>query len=783
MEEEAADGDDDGAEAAAAAAAAAAAMVDDNDEEVDGWPRLNGKVEPPMPKEPLMMGPRPRHEGNSIYPKMAVLPASFNQYLRPYQKEGIAWLWRQYSQNRGGILGDEMGLGKTVQTIGFISAVLGKTCTREDRDRGFPLAEGDCRQVLVVAPTSTLANWHREFTTWGCFRVRKCHGAEKEEALRAAARRECEVVLTTYGMVLANAEELAAVPWEVTIWDEVHTIKNHKSKTNIAAQLIPCCRRYGLTGTPMSNDYQELWQLFDFVSCKKVGEKKDFNQFYSRALKDGQQRLARQDQLATRLRRQEQLKALMDRWMLQRFKTIISDQLPKKEDTIVFCEMAARQKRVYKRVLESPDYVCLANREEPCACGSGELTKDCHGFDPDGVLWQAHHIDENGEVMESCPKCEGSGGCSRCIGMPAITKLMRIANHLELLKPDERNTCKKCGPCRAKQFDACEKTARELAFARMAMGQEHSGSLLRDASFLSQSSDSHCGKMQTLKQLLRMWHKKQQKVLLFSYSTQMLDILEDFVTRLAYSHLRLDGSTPQARRQKLVDEFNSTPASQKFLFLLSTKAGGLGINLVSATVVVVFDPNWNPSHDMQAQDRAYRIGQRHDVKVFRLMSSNSVEEKIYQRQLYKQGQEGVALHQRDENRYFDAVHGRADKKGELFGMKNLLAFDATKVAGTSGGAAARAPTKAILEREKTKANDDSAADRAAAAAAAEARAAAAAGDAGADDVKADPDGEGEGEGRGAAGLSHGGVPAAQPWRRGRRRGGRRERRREEGRGG
>ena len=74
------------------------------------------------------------------------------------------------------------------------------------------------------------------------------------------------------------------------------------------------------------------------------------------------------------------------------------------------------------------------------------------------------------------------------------------------------------------------------------------------------------------------------------------------------------------------------------------------------------------------------------------MSSNSVEEKIYQRQLYKQGQEGVALHQRDENRYFDAVHGRADKKGELFGMKNLLAFDATKVAGTSGGAAARAPT-------------------------------------------------------------------------------------------
>ena len=239
--------------------------------------------------------------------------------------------------------------------------------------------------------------------------------------------------------------------------------------------------------------------------------------------------------------------------------------------------MAARQKRVYKRVLESPDYVCLANREEPCACGSGELTKDCHGFDPDGVLWQAHHIDENGEVMESCAKCEGSGGCSRCIGMPAITKLMRIANHLELLKPDERNTCKKCGPCRAKQFDACEKTARELAFARMAMGQEH---WVRCFATRHPQSSTTCGKMQTLKQLLRMWHK-QQKVLLFSYSTQMLDILE------ASSPASRTPTSVSARRRRRGAETRRRVQLDarvaKFLFLLSTKAGGL-INL-SATVV------------------------------------------------------------------------------------------------------------------------------------------------------------------------------------------------------
>ena len=79
----------------------------------------------------------------------------------------------------------------------------------------------------------------------------------------------------------------------------------------------------------------------------------------------------------------------------------------------------------------------------------------------------------------------------------------------------------------------------------------------------------------------------------------------------------------------------------------------MGLNLISATVVVIFDPNWNPSHDMQAQDRAYRIGQRHDVKVYRLVSSNTVEEVVYQRQLYKQGQEGIALHKTEQKRYFE----------------------------------------------------------------------------------------------------------------------------------
>lgn len=115
-----------------------------------------------------------------------------------------------------------------------------------------------------------------------------------------------------------------------------------------------------------------------------------------------------------------------------------------------------------------------------------------------------------------------------------------------------------------------------------------------------------------LERLLAIWKRKGAKVLLFTQSTQMLDILADFVARQGYSYERLDGQTSRPNRAKVVDRFNNNESV--FLFLLSTKAGGLGINLVAATVVIIFDPTWNPSHDMQAQDRAYRIGQRKDVK-------------------------------------------------------------------------------------------------------------------------------------------------------------------------
>ena len=167
---------------------------EEEDESIDSWPRLN---DPRAPKVDVDLGRRPRAVEGSQYPSTATLPGEVAQFLRPYQLDGVKFMWGQYAQDKGGVLGDEMGLGKTVQVAAFLNVVLGKTATRADRDRPYPMPEADCHQALIVVPSSTVDNWKRELTTWGCFRVKIAHGTLKDGALRAARAREVEIIVTT----------------------------------------------------------------------------------------------------------------------------------------------------------------------------------------------------------------------------------------------------------------------------------------------------------------------------------------------------------------------------------------------------------------------------------------------------------------------------------------------------------------------------------------------------------------------------------------------------------
>lgn len=141
-------------------------------------------------------------------------------------------------------------------------------------------------------------------------------------------------------------------------------------------------------------------------------------------------------------------------------------------------------------------------------------------------------------------------------------------------------------------------------------------------------------KMIILDKLLKKFQKEGSRVLIFSQMSRMLDILEDYCYLREYEYCRIDGQTEHADRINSIDEFNK-PGSSKFLFLLTTRAGGLGINLTTADIVILFDSDWNPQADLQAMDRAHRIGQTKQVKVYRFITENAIEEKVLERATQK----------------------------------------------------------------------------------------------------------------------------------------------------
>ncbi len=188
------------------------------------------------------------------------------------------------------------------------------------------------------------------------------------------------------------------------------------------------------------------------------------------------------------------------------------------------------------------------------------------------------------------------------------------------------------------------------------------------------------GKMKVIKTLLELWKPEGHRALLFCQTRQMCDILEKFVRQQKHTFLRMDGDTPVTQRLQLVDRFNDDYSI--FVFLLTTKVGGLGINLTGADRVIIFDPDWNPSTDIQARERAWRIGQKKDVTIYRLMTTGAIEEKIYHRQIFKQFLTHKILKDPKQRRFFKSndlhdlfslveVDGKSTETKELFQDMNV----------------------------------------------------------------------------------------------------------------
>ncbi|CAG4906239.1 unnamed protein product [Colias eurytheme] len=207
-----------------------------------------------------------------------------------------------------------------------------------------------------------------------------------------------------------------------------------------------------------------------------------------------------------------------------------------------------------------------------------------------------------------------------------------------------------------------------------------------------------CGKLQTLAGLLRRLKAGGHRVLIFTQMTRVLDVLEAFLSLHGHAYLRLDGATRVDLRQPLVDRFNSD--ARVFAFILSTRSGGVGLNLTGADSVVFYDSDWNPTMDAQAQDRCHRIGQTRDVHVFRLVTAATVEENI----LRKAEQKRALGHLAIEDGHFTTSYLRAANIKELFGAE-----------GGAGGAGGAPAEGGELESALAAAEDEADAQAAAAA--------------------------------------------------------------------
>ncbi|KAK9495498.1 P-loop containing nucleoside triphosphate hydrolase protein [Lipomyces doorenjongii] len=573
---------------------------------------------------------------------LGIIPAPIAQFLRSYQVDGVAMMHEKFVYQKGMILGDDMGLGKTVQVIAFLTAAFGKSGDSRDRlrmrlmrrhERWYP-------KILIICPGTLIRNWERELNTWGWWTIEVFHGAKKYDILSTAKQGRLEVMLTTYKTYDIYESEINLIEWDCVVADECHLIKESEADITKAMAKVNSLCRIGLTGTAIQNSYEDMWSILNWANPGMIGDKKTWIKKISKPLKAGQSHAATWAELKLgRSTATSLVTNLLPRFFLRRTKALIADQLPKKRDMVVFCPLTTLQTEAYANYMQPGDGQRFAKLVSPCIC------RDKKNPDPKCESCKTAKSDQNEHFFRKC------------------VNSLHLANHLAYVIP--RNE------------DSPPEREKAMAVLKQCLPDKWQKYYKRSP-LVNYADPELCGKWKALQNILKLWKKNGDKVLIFSYSTKLLNMLDTLLTSNGnYSFCRLDGSMNYEDRQKQVDKFNTD--SNMFIFLLSTRAGGLGLNIVSANRVVIWDPNWNPTYDLQAQDRAFRLGQYRDVEVYRLVSAGTIEEIVYARQIYKQQQANIGYTASNERRYFDGVMGEAEKKGEIFGSKNMFTFDKENV--------------------------------------------------------------------------------------------------------
>ncbi|RLN90591.1 hypothetical protein BBJ28_00007967 [Nothophytophthora sp. Chile5] len=526
--------------------------------------------------------------------------------LKPYQVVGVNWLLLLYENKVSGVLADEMGLGKTVQTVSFL--LLLKSIAKANDSSAGP--------HLVVVPASVLNNWKRELA-WiaPTLRVVTYHGTKThrrllEDSLDSDA---FDVMLTTYAYFERDScqEErtfLRSFQFGYMILDEGHSIKNSQTSRFKRISALRARTRLVLSGTPIQNKLNELLTMLSFLMPRMFDHGSDeLLTFF-----DGNEQ-----------KKCDKVRKILAPFILRREKKYVLKQLVPKKVVVELLKVDEPQRKAYTDILD----VVIQRRETQAAQKLAEKERKRNKKRDKGARDLQKLVGANNKP----PGTEASA-------MSIFTQLRKAANHPVLLRKHfmEEETLDIMSTC----LHRAEAFGNQCSISRVHQELEsYSDFELHDLCVQYQAIDDlrrlqlpmetllASSKFNYLRDLLPKLRVEGHRVLIFSQWTKLLDLLEVLMGHMDYRYMRLDGSTAVEERQELIDTYNEDKSI--FVFLLSTRAGGLGINLTAADTVILHDLDFNPTADEQACDRCHRIGQTKPVTIYKLVCENTVDHEIF----------------------------------------------------------------------------------------------------------------------------------------------------------
>lgn len=575
--------------------------------------------------------------------------------LKPHQIEGVKFLWREITapedeDGQGCLLAHTMGLGKTAQSLALLTAVAE---TAKDMNKRDALPEDlkkvrDKFRALVLCPPSLLANWKQEIAIWCPKKLFNVFTLSRETSAKVLRldelkswRKQGGIMLCGYTMftrminrrggktqALTDAEHdnvlkiLLQKP-HIVVADEVHSIKSDSSKVSLAAHKFQTQRRIGLTGSPMSNNTAEIFALIDWVAPKFLGNKVEFKAHYQEPIEQGTYVDSEPYEIRRSMTKLAALKRIIAPKLNRADITVLKGSLKSKVEFVLTIPLTERQKSGYAA------YVKEILRDKAGEEGTTITQAKLFGWLSILQLLCNHPIIFRRKLLEPPKNNKKSKKVSLSAAEAEVPASSATADALATPSSTAATV-----PARSREGSAHEDDA---AYADAHISQYDINKAIVDALLEVVPDDDSIElsyKTLLVRKIMNLSIAAGDKVLIFSQSIPSLNFLDGMLSSMGASYGRIQGDIAQEKRERVLKQMADGKLD---VLLISTRAGGLGLNIQQANRVIIFDFAFNPTWEEQAIGRAYRLGQTKPVFVYRFVAGGTFEFSLYDKQLFKTG--------------------------------------------------------------------------------------------------------------------------------------------------